>query len=43
MRTVVIASTIGDNTLLLDGVKEGEQIVISPTKELQIGTAVTIR
>ena len=42
-RTVVTAGKVGNNVLILSGLKEGEQVVTNPPEGLEIGTPVDVQ
>ena len=42
-RTVVTAGRVGNNVLILSGLKEGEQVVTNPPEGLEIGTPVDVQ
>ncbi len=43
VRTVTVASTMGKNRLVIDGLSDGDRVVVHPTEALQLGTEVRVR
>jgi RND family efflux transporter MFP subunit len=43
MKTVRVASAFGDSRIVIDGLSEGDQVVIDPPQGLQIGQQVTVK
>lgn len=43
MRTVKVTSDFGDSRIVIDGLAEGDQVVIDPPKGVQIGQQVTVK
>lgn len=43
IRTVTVATLSGEERLILDGLQEGDRIVLHPSEELQLGTEVRVQ
>ena len=43
VRTVTVASTMGQDRLVIGGLEDGDRVVAHPSEDLQIGTEVEVR